>query len=178
MERIFLTVAISLLIGLGGGAIGAYILFRRNQKPAAIISTSQINLEEAEKTIKAAGFEILEKPAKRTMLTLVDGRNYFGETIADFLATKEKKTYVIKVQDSPVLDFTEPSFRRLLLECEYVFKPHGVITYDPQTKELHQVSFSSPRKSLQEVIFQYLTIGVIILVIVAIIALLIALKLY
>jgi ABC-type antimicrobial peptide transport system permease subunit len=169
---------IFLLVGALIGVLFAYFLLKKTSRPLTVTESEKVNLEDAGKVLKAAGFVILESPAKRSLMTIVDGRNYFGEAVADFLVKKEKKTYAVKIQTSPVLDFTEPTFRRLLLECEYAFGPDGLITFDPQTKEIHHVNFSSPKKSLQEIIFQYLIIGFIILVIVGIIGLLISLKLY
>jgi len=168
----------AILIGALAGAAIVYFVFLRKPKTVITHESDKINLAEAEKALKKSGFTILESPAKRTMLTLVDGRNYFGEALAEFVVGKGKKTFVVKIQDSPVLDFSEPSFRRLLLECEYAFRSDGILTFDPVTKEIHQVNFSSPKKSLQEIIFQYLIIGFIIMVIAAIIGLLVVLKLY
>ena len=143
-----------------------------------ISQDSLVNLAEAETALKKNGFTILEKPARHTLMTFVDGRNYFGETVADFLVSKAKKNYVVKVLESAALDFTEPALRRVLLEYDYAFDPEAVLAFDPATKELHQVSFAQPGKGLMDKVFQYLIIGFIIAAVIAIICLLVYMKLY
>lgn len=135
---------------------------------------------EAEKLLKQKGFKIILNKLNGSVTTIVDGKEHFSASSAEFLLEKSKKRYVVHLHGGTLsADPTDPSLRRQFLESLLVYKPHGLLLLDMSDQSLHEIDFkfSNPR-NLIDAIFQFIFIIFILAVILGIIWLLIYLKLF
>ncbi len=172
-------ILISILVGIVIGCILFYIFTRSGRKKYVFPSQgARFSEEEVEGILKRAGYQILGKQQKKTIITKVDGKDHFGYLEADYTVRKGKKTYVVVVKTGEgAADPNEPLLRRKLLEQDYVFSPDGVLLLDLGQGELHDVNFRFPQERNIDVFFRFLIALFIILLVIGIIWVLAVLRL-
>lgn len=110
--------------------------------------------DEVERILEAAGYEIVSRQPKATVITGVNDQEHVGSLEADFLVKKNKEQYLVLVKQGEGNDPTEPVFRRKLLELDYVFAPSGLLLLDPSEGRIDRVKFSFPRERNLDVFFR------------------------
>lgn len=134
--------------------------------------------KEVEGFLQRAGYEILGKKQRETVITNIDGKDRFGYIEADYTVRKGRKKYVVVVQSGvEAVDPNEPMLRRKLLEHDHVFSPDALLVLDLSRGEIHEVSFRFPRERSLDFFFRFLIALFIILTIVGIIWMLVQLHL-
>jgi hypothetical protein len=142
------------------------------------IFRNKANPNEVERILQAAGYEIVSRQPKATVITEVNGQEHVGGLEADFLVRKNKEQYLVLVKQGEGNDPTEPVFRRKLLELDYAFAPSGLLLLDSNEGRLDRVEFSFPRERNLDVFFRGLIWLFIILGGLGIIWLLTTIKLF
>lgn len=134
--------------------------------------------KEAEAILKRAGFQLRAKQVKRTVITVVNGRDHVGYVTADYLVRKEKKEFAVAVHftaDEPAPN--EAGLRRRLIELERAFAPAKVLVLNLNSGELNTVAFRFPKEWGIDGLFNVLIGLFIVAVIVGIIWVLATLRL-
>lgn len=140
---------------------------------------SDFSEKEVEGLLKKSHYQILSKRTKEAVITNVDGKDHFGYLEADYLVRKNKKTYVVIVKTGEeVVDPNEPTFRRKLLEYDSVFAPDGLLLLDLAQGEIHEINFRFPHERDVDFFFRFLIALFIILMVIGIIWLMVAVKLF
>jgi hypothetical protein len=168
-----------LFFGIIIGIALFYLLGRRFSKTLTDVklNPSSYSEAEAEKIIKNNGYKILEKHKKFPVITYVDGKSHLGFIVVDFIAEKDKLTYVVEVKTGEEIDTTEPLVRRKFLEYTYACRPNGILLLDMNSKNIQKISFKLPTAE-REYFFRIFIVIFILFVITGIIGLLILLKLF
>ena len=142
-----------------------------------ILSTSPKN--NVEKLLRKAGFAILGKNQKETIITNVNGRDHLSGLEAEFTVKKENKKYVVIVKGGEVnFDPTDQLLRRRMIECDRAFGLNGVVLVNPEEETVSIVTFKFPRERGLDFYFQFFIGLFIILAVVGIIWLLVEIKLF
>ncbi|MFH1347549.1 MAG: hypothetical protein ABIH22_02555 [Candidatus Margulisiibacteriota bacterium] len=135
--------------------------------------------KEAENLLRKAGYQILGKNQKETIITIIDGKEHFGYVETDYLVRKNKRKYAVMVhvgEGSP--DPHEPTLRRRILEHHRVFSRDGVLVLDPNQGRVHLISFRFPHEWNIDMFFRFLIGLFIILLVIGIIWMLVQLRLF
>jgi ABC-type antimicrobial peptide transport system permease subunit len=175
------TVLISAGIGLILGLILFYIMSRffgrgRHEGSKEVPGFSE---KDAEALLRKAGYQILGKRQRETVITRINGKERFGYLEVDYTVRKDKRKYAVLVhagEGSP--DPNEPNLRRRLLECDRVFHPHALLVLDLGKGEIHEVSFYFPHERNIDFFFRFLIGLFLILMLIAIIWMLAQLQLF
>lgn len=134
--------------------------------------------KEVEQFLKKAGYEILEKRKKESIIVRIDDRDHLGSLEAEYIVRKAKKSFVVvERKGETIFDPTEPGLRRRLLELHQVFGLNGLLLVDRDNNEIHEVTFKFPRERGLEFYLQFLLGLFLILGIIGIIWVMINLKL-
>jgi hypothetical protein len=133
--------------------------------------------DETMKFLKEAGYQILGKERKESIMVQVGEKEHLGSLTAEYLVSKNKKKYVVVGKKEGRDDPTDPVLRRKLVELNIVFGVDGVLLVDPEEKEIQLVRFKFPRRRDFTIFFQFLLALFLILGIIAIISLLVQVKL-
>lgn len=134
---------------------------------------------EIESALRRYGYRILGKNQRELAITLVDGREAMGDLAAEYTAEKKGKKYVVcAVRGEGEKDPTEPALRRRLIEYDRVFGLHGVLLVDAEKGEVHEVRFKFPRERGIDFYFQFFIALFIIALVIGIIWLMVAVKLF
>jgi len=142
-----------------------------------ILSTS--SKDEAEKLLKRRGFQILGKNQKGSVLISIDGKEHLGSLEAEYTARRNGKEYAVVVKRGEgEWDPTEPSLRRKLLEYERFFGGHGILLVDPQEAIISEICFKFPRERGIDFYFHFLIALFILSIVIGIIWLMVAVKLF
>ena len=152
-------------------------LFKRR---GPIVQSEQRNFseKEVEEFLRRAGFEILGKRQRETVITNVDGKDRFGYVEADYTVRKGRKKYVVVVQSGlETADPNEPMLRRKLLEYDHVFSPHALLVMDLSRGEIHEVNFRFPYERNIDFFFRFLIAVFIMVMVIGIIWMLVQLRL-
>jgi hypothetical protein len=171
---------ISILAGVILGALLFYFISKLLSRGKYVAAPSGIRFSEseAEGLLQKAGYQILGKRQKETVIARIDGKDHFGYIEADYTVRKNKRKYVAVVHSGEgEPDPNEPSYRRRLLEYDRVFSPEALLVLDLNQGEIHEVSFSFPRERGIDFFFRFLIALFIILMVVGIIWLLVQLRL-
>lgn len=142
-----------------------------------ILSTSP--KDNSENLLRKAGYQILGKNQKESVLVRVDGKDHLGSLEAEYTVRKGGKSYVVVVKRGEgVFDPTEPIFRRKLIEYDRAFGLKGILLVDPEEGEIHEVSFKFPRERGIDFYFQFFIALFIIFVLIGIIWLMVQARLF
>ncbi|MBN2058141.1 MAG: hypothetical protein JW782_05050 [Candidatus Saganbacteria bacterium] len=169
----------AVLGALGGAGLFSFIgrLFYRSvgltaeERPA-------YSEKEIEELLRRAGYQIKARRAKETLMTVVNGKERFGQSIADLLVSRKGRNYVVCVHaGAGPADPNEPMLRRRLLELDRVFKPDGLLVLGSGRGEIQLVKFRFPREWNIDKFFRILIALFIIAVVIGIIWMLAILKL-
>lgn len=134
---------------------------------------------DVEHLLKKSGYQVLGKNQKETVITRIDDKDHFGYLEAEYTVRKDRKSYVAVVKSGEgALDPTEPALRRRLIEYDRVFGLNGILFLDPQEEEIHEVRFRFPRERGIDFYFQFLIAVFILFVVIGIIWLMVAVKLF
>ena len=171
-----------LLIGAAFGIFVFYVFssLLKLRKPARQAGPVSFSLPEAEDVLKKAGFNIIKRQVRGSMLINIDGREHLGVSQADFLAQRDRRCFLVLAKGGNFsVDPTNPSLRRELLESYYVFRPEGLLLLDMNDKSIHEIGFKFlSQKNLFEKVIQGLIVIFIITVVIGIIWLMVYLKLF
>lgn len=173
---ILISILVGVIIGLFLFYVVSSILKRKHEIQSAVPKFSEKN---AEGILRKAGFTILGKRLKETIITNVDGKDHLGYLEADYTVSKNKRKYVVVVhtgEGSP--DANEPNFRRTLLEYTRVFSSHDLLVLDLNRGEIHSINFRFPHERNLDFFFRFLIGLFIILLVIGIIWLLVTVKLF
>ncbi len=147
--------------------------------PVAQIEQKSFSEKEVGAFLERAGYQILGKRQRETVITKVDGKDRFGYIEADFTVKKGRKKYVVVVHSGlGEADPNEPMLRRKLLEYDHVFSPHALLVVDLSRGEIHEVNFRFPYERNIDFFFRFLIALFIILMVVGIIWVLVQLRLF
>ncbi len=150
-----------------------FSFFSRN-KP----ETLSFNAKEAETILQRAGFQIKSKKERKTVMTVIDGKEHIGYVEADYVVKKKKRTFAVVVHSGVgQVDPNEPNYRRHLLEHDRVFKPDALLVLDLTKGRLHTVQFRFPHEYSIDFFFRFLIAVFIVSMIIGIIWMLVTLKL-
>lgn len=174
-------IVLSIFLGVIIGGILFYFLGKMfgQKKLQAQTEVPRFSEKEAENLLRRAGYQILGKNQKETIITIIDGKEHLGFVETDYLARKNKRKYAVMVhvgEGSP--DPNEPSQRRRILEHHRVFSQDGVLVLDPNQGRIHSVNFRFPREWNIDKLFRLLIGLFIILGVIGIIWMLAAIKLF
>ncbi len=133
---------------------------------------------EAERILRSAGYEIVDRQPKVTIIIGVNGQDHAGYLQADYLVKRAKEKFVVVVKQGEGNDPTEPIFRRKLLELEHVFAPDGLLLLDLNEGRIDRVEFAFPRERNLDRFFRGLIWLFIILGALGIIWLLVTIRLF
>ncbi len=116
--------------------------------------------KEAEDILRKKGYKILSYQERKKYKLIVDDEAQEITVIADFLAEKQGKTYIVEIKtgkDAPSI--RNSTTRRQLLEYQYVFKPDGILLVDMERGKLHFVEFTFPWRNDTSNSIKYFIIG-------------------
>ena len=156
---------------IAGSVIGFIFFYFINKKliswkMSRRVLDAQFSEVEAEELLKKKGFKILGKKKRADIVTYVDGRPNLGFVQADYIVEKNGKKFVAEVKAGEmVVDPSEPSTRRQLLEYKFAYKPYGILLVDMIGKAIHSVDFEHPSYG-EDRIFR-LILGALVVIIVA-----------
>ena len=175
------TVLISIMVGVVLGVLLFYVLSKLwgHGKYSVYTEGSRFSEKEAEEILQRAGYQMLAKRQKETVITKVDGKDHLGYLEADYTVRKNKRKYVVVVhsgEGDP--DPNEPNYRRRLLEYDRVFRPYALLVLDLSRGEIHEVNFHFPHERNIDFFFRFLIALFIIAVVIGIIWLLVTLRLF
>jgi len=138
---------------------------------------STLPKDETIKFLKEAGYQILAKEKKESIIIQVEEKEHLGSLTAEYLVSKNKQKYVVVRKKEGRDDPTDPVLRRKLVELSVVFGVDGVLLVDPEEKEIQHVRFKFPRQRDFTFFFQFLIALFLIFGIIAIISLLVQVRL-
>ncbi len=172
---------ISLSAGVVLGALLFYILssFLVSRRERIQSAAPRFSERDAESILRKAGYRILGKSLKETIVTNIDGKDHLGYLEADYTVGKARKTYVVIVRiGEEISDANEPSLRQKLLEYKRVFSPDGILVLNLNAGELHEVNFRFPHERSIDFFFRFLIGMFIVLMVIGIIWMMVTLKLF
>ncbi|MFC1571134.1 hypothetical protein ACFL31_01115 [Candidatus Margulisiibacteriota bacterium] len=176
-----LQILIPILIGIVLGGLLFFLLSRllRHRSIAPAGNVPRFSEESAERLLKNAGYAILGKGIKETVITKVDGKDHFGFLEADYTVRGGRRKYVVVVLTGEgSADPNEPIMRRQLLEYARVFRRYGVLVLDLNNGRIHEISFKFPHERNIDFFFQFLIGLFIIGVVIGIIWIMVQLRLF
>lgn len=89
------------------------------------------------------GYKVTAQQKRVPIITEIDAKIYNNTVIADFIAIKDGKQYVVEVKTGKQLEKpTQGVIRRQLLEYFLIFRPHGIILLDMEEEKLQHVKFN------------------------------------
>ncbi|MFH1825805.1 MAG: hypothetical protein ABH823_00750 [bacterium] len=170
-----------ILIGVIAGGVLFFLLSklfgRKEIAPASNIP--RFSEQDAERLLKNAGYTILGKRQKETVITRVDGKDHLGYLEADYTVRGGRNRYVVVVHTGEgAADPNEQNFRRRLMEYSRVFSGHAVLVLDLNKGEIHEVSFKFPHERNIDFFFQFLLAIFFIVVALGAVWVLVTLKLF
>ena len=173
------SIFIPLVIGLLAGSSVIYFVMKpKRRQPLTQSEPLRYSEKEAENILIKAGFEVLEKQQKKTVMTIVDGKDHFGFVEADYMVKKGKSQYVVLVKTGEgSADPNEPIVRRRLIELDHVFSPDGILLLDFNQGELHRIEFDFPTERGMEKFFKYFILLCFVILLLGIVWMLVTLKL-
>src|SRR3989338_17263 len=176
MQQILISLLVGILLGL---FIFFFISQARQRQQLAKAEPSRFSEKEAEGLLGQAGYRILDKQFKETIITNIDGKDHVGYLLADYTVQRDKDKFVVVIKTGEGEgDPNEPVFRRKLMEYRLAFKDYGILVLDVGRGELHEVHFRFPHERNIDFFFRFLTALFIVFGVIGIIWLLISLKLF
>lgn len=135
--------------------------------------------QAVESLLFKAGYLIVAKQPKASIITEVDGKEHLGTLEADYLVAKGKEKDMVFVKTGQVaLDPLEPIFRRRLVELQTVFGTEALLLVDPEAGSIQEIAFRFPRERSIDGLFRVLLGVFIVFVIIGIIWMLVQLRLF
>ncbi|MFA5840488.1 MAG: hypothetical protein WC890_07595 [Candidatus Margulisiibacteriota bacterium] len=176
MQEILIALAIGILIG----AVGLYFFFRKSHlSNHPTLSSSTYSSQEVESLLFKAGYTIVTKQPKASILTTIDDKEHLGTLNTDYIVQKEKEKYVVVVKTGQEAgDPLDPIFRRRLIELQAAYGTKALLMVDPNEGSVHSVNFRFVRERNLDGIFRVFIGAFIIGVIIGIIWMLVQLHLF
>ena len=129
--------------------------------------------------LRQRGYQILGKDQREVVLVRVDGRDHLGELVAEYTVSKDGKRYVVwGMGEEEEHDPTEPALRRRLIELDRVFGLHGVLIAEPAKGTIGEIAFKYPRERGLDFYFQFFGALLVITLVIGIIWLMVAVRLF
>jgi len=164
-----------------GAAVGSGLIFfltRRSGRKNIPSGPLKFSEREVEGILDRAGFEILGKQIRKTVITKINGKDHFGFVEADYIVGKGRSKYVVVVKTGEgIADPNEPVMRRRLVEVDGIFSPDGLLLVDADRGEVHRVSFHFPQETNLDKFFRFLIAALVVGLIIGIVWVLTVLKL-
>lgn len=132
------------IIGLIIGGFLFHYLFKylRRKKLNRKMTRARKAEGRALKLLEREGYEIIEVQKRVPFVTHVDGKPYKNSIQADYIVTRDGKTFVVEVKTGgEATQVTTSQTRRQLLEYYLVYRPDGIILLDMECEELREVKF-------------------------------------
>ena len=132
------------LVAAACGAL-AFVALGRARRRASLRrrqGRAQTGEREAERLLRACGYEVLERQARVPWPVTVDGEPVPVELRADYLVRRAGRDYVAEVktgQDAP--SARTPTTRRQLLEYGLAYPVAGTLLVDMEAGRIHEVCF-------------------------------------
>lgn len=142
------------------------------------IFRNKIEPDDAERLLKAAGYEVTSRQPKRTVIAAVNGQDHAGYLQADYLVKRAKEKFVAIIKQGEGNDPAEPIFRRKLLELSYIFDPDALLLLDLNEGRIDRVDYSFPRERNIDAFFRALIWIAVILGVLGLIWLLTVIRLF
>jgi hypothetical protein len=134
---------------------------------------------ETESFLKKRGCQLLGRDQREVVVVRVDGKDHLGELVADYTVMKNGKRYVVwGVRGEGASDPTDPTLRRRLIELDRVFGLDGILIVDPAEGAINEVHFKYPRERGLDFYFQFLGALFVIALVLGIIWLMVAVRLF
>ncbi|MDI6731790.1 MAG: hypothetical protein QME05_04350 [Candidatus Margulisbacteria bacterium] len=171
----------ALVVGIFIGALLLYLWYKKAQRFSNPSTQQSISYspQEVESLLFKAGYTIVTKQPKATIITEIDGKEHLGTLEADYLVAKEKRQYVVFIKTSQgTSDPLEPVFRRRLVELQTAFGTEALLLVDPEAGEVEEISFRFPRERRIDGLFRLLIAVFIVAVVIGIIWMLVQLRLF
>ncbi len=173
-----MNIIISIVVGVILGLVLFYLFNKMGRPIVRQEKLPAFSEKDTEKLLRKAGFQIKSKKERKTVMTVVDGKEHIGYVEADYIVTRKKRTYVVLVHSGVgEVDPNEPNYRRHLLEHDRIFKPNALLVVDLTKGRLHTVQFRFPHEYSIDFLFRFLIAVFMISMIIGIIWMLAALKL-
>lgn len=173
-----INITISIIIGVVLGLLLFYLFNKLSGPRIKQAPFPAFSEKDAEKLLRKAGFQIMNKKERKTVMTVIDGKEHIGYVEADYIVKKKKRTYIVVVHSGVgEVDPNEPNYRRHLLEHDRVFKPDALLVADLTKGRLHTVQFRFPHEYSLDFFFRFLIAVFIVGLIIGIIWVLATLKL-
>ena len=133
----------ALVLLLAAMGLGAWLAARwRSFKTRRRQARAQRGEEKAPGVLRRLGYEVSESQVRRTIDIRVDGKPRAAEVVADILAAKGGRQYVVEVKTGDeATDPVQPQTRRQLLEYALAFGPCRVLLLDMEREEPRLVEF-------------------------------------
>jgi hypothetical protein len=172
----------SILIPLSVGAVvgsGLIFFLTRRAGPGRFpVEPLKFSEKEVEGILEKAGFEILSKQQRKTVITNINGKDHFGFVQADYIVRRGRHKYVVVVKTGEgAADPNEPIMRRRLIEAEAVFSTDGILLVDADQGEIHRVAFHFPHETNLDRFFKILIAALVVGLVIGIVWMLTVLKL-
>lgn len=176
--QIWIALIAGIIVGVVLFIIIHHLFFR--QKATTSNELPQFSAKEAEALIRKSGYQIISKGQKEAVITIINGKDHYGNLEADYVVQKNRRQYVVVVHtEAGDADPNEPVLRRRLLEYDRVFSPSGgVLVLDLVKGRVHHVGFRFPHEWNIDLFFRFLIALFIIAMVIGIIWMLTTLKLF
>jgi len=176
-----LPIILSVGIGILTGGLMVYLLGRSFGGGGSGGGSQTIGYVErdAENMLAKAGYQIIEKRPRGTVIAKIDGQERFGYLEADYLVAKNKRNFAVLVKTGEgEVDLNEENLRQKLLAYDYAFAPDAMLLLDMNKGELHTVYFRFPREGDMDRFFKFMIALFIVALVIGIIWVLSVLKVF
>jgi len=135
--------------------------------------------DELAQLLKRRGYQILGMNQRELVETTDDGRRTMDELVAEYtVETQGKKYVVVGVRGEAGVDPTEPQLRDKLIALDRAFGLKGILLADTQSGTVRTITFKYPRERGIDFYFQFLSALFVLAVVIGIIWLMVAVKLF
>ncbi len=132
-------------LGILTGILLIALLYKKldSLRRSRIVKKAKKAEQEAIQLLEKNGYKIIASQQSVKTYTQVDGETIENRVVADYIAKKKGKSYVVEVKTGKqIVKVTTSHIRRQLLEYYLIFQPHGIILLDMDNKKLMKVTFN------------------------------------
>ena len=173
-------VLIALVVGILVGALVIYLwLNKAHRYNASSNRPVSYSPQEVESLLFKAGYTIVTKQPKASVITEIDGKEHLGTLESDYLVEKAKQKFIVLVKagQGPI-DPLEPVFRRRLVELQTAFGTEALLLVTPEAGEIEEIAFRFPHERSIDGLFRVLIGVFIVAVVIGIIWMMVQLRLF
>ncbi len=121
--------------------------WRRDRRSRSAAARGHALEKQAAKALTEHGFRVLAHHPEVESRWVLDGEAQAQTIRADYLATREGRSYIIEVKTGGGANPRQAGTRRQLLEYALYYRVDGVALYDAERDRLHIVEFPlAPRR--------------------------------